>query len=215
MLVAEENPELKPAQPLYDVLPSPNVGAADFTISAAPGISVPQGRSANARLLILPWGTFSDESHLTASALPDGVKATFDPAVTKESSLLMQVASPSAKPSTSTIAVNATSGMLSHSVRSRSSVTPILSGAIPVDQSSAFNITGIYKDGAKFDEAASLDAGGYALSEKLVGSEQVGAEVIFKLGGAGRPDVVFGETVELPEGKYSSLIILGIGVEGR
>ena len=33
--VAEENPEVKPAQPLYDVLPSPNAGPADFTLSAS------------------------------------------------------------------------------------------------------------------------------------------------------------------------------------
>ena len=61
--VADENPELAPAQPLYDVLPSPSAGAPDFTVSAAPDVLVSQGRTAKTRLLIMPRGTFSGEIH--------------------------------------------------------------------------------------------------------------------------------------------------------
>ena len=40
--VAEENPEVKPAQPLYDVLPPPVVGANQFAPSpSAASLSVP------------------------------------------------------------------------------------------------------------------------------------------------------------------------------
>lgn len=45
--VADENPEVKPAQPLYDVLPSPHPGSSDLTLSpSSAGLSIPQERSA-------------------------------------------------------------------------------------------------------------------------------------------------------------------------
>ena len=212
--VAAENPELKPVQPLYDVLPSPNAGAPDFTISAVPGIAVSQGRSTETRLLIMPRGTFAGDLHLSVTGLPEGVKASFMPAVTTGSSVMTLVTSPSAKPMRGAVTITATSGAMSRSANTTLSVTPILSGTVPVNLSPAFNVTGIYKDGAKFEEAASVDGGGYAFSEKLLGSEQVGSEVVFRLGAPGIPDAVTGKTVELPHGKFSTLKLLGIGVEG-
>jgi alpha-mannosidase len=213
--VAEENPELSQAQPLYDVLPSPNAGEPDFTLSAAPTLSVSQGRSIESRLTIMPRGKFSGDIHLSASGLPAGVKASFSPAVTSGSSVLTLVASPSASKQSAVLTINAEAGNISHSANVNVMVSPILSGTTPVNLSSAFNVTGIYKDGEKFDEGKSLDGGGYALSEKLLGSEQVGAEVVFKLGAAGVPDAVSGKTVDLPAGKFSSLRVLGVGVEGK
>ncbi len=46
--VADENPEVRPAQPLYDVLPSPNAGLRDFTLTASSAsVSVSPGQERN------------------------------------------------------------------------------------------------------------------------------------------------------------------------
>jgi alpha-mannosidase len=75
-------------------------------------------------------------------------------------------------------------------------------------------VTGIYKDGAKFDEKNSLDGGGYSYSSDLLGSDQIGDGVDFKFGSAGAPDAVTSATVDLPSGKFSSIKLLAVGVEG-
>jgi alpha-mannosidase len=213
--VADENAEANPAQPLYDVLPSPNAGAPDFTISAVPAVSVPQGRSTTNRILVMPRGSFDGDVHLTASGLPDGVTATFSPAETRGSSALTLTAAKSATPSTATVTISAVSGSLSHSASVPVSVTPVLSGTVPVDLSTAFNVTGIYKDATKFSPSDSLDGGGYALSEQALGTKAVGDEVVFVLGPAGAPDAVTGKSVELPTEKFASLRLLALATNGK
>jgi alpha-mannosidase len=42
----------------------------------------------------------------------------------------------------------------------------------------------------------------------------VGDDVVFKIGPSNAPDIVTGETVTLPEGKFSSLKLLALGVNG-
>jgi len=213
--VAEEDPEVRPAQPLYDVLPSPNAGAPDFTISAPPEISVSQGRSATTRILTMPRGSFEGSVNLSALGLPDGVTAAFSPASTTGSSVLTFAASPTTASATAAITISGTSGNLSHNATTKLSVTPILTGTVPVNLSSVFNVTGIYKDGSKFDASTSLDGDGYALSEQAVGADPVGVEVVFRLGPANAPDAVTSKTIALPSGKFSSLKILGLAVEGN
>ena len=61
--------------------PSSNAGPEDFALSvSSAGISVPQGRSAAARILVIPRGGFSGKVNLAASGLPPGVTASFSPA---------------------------------------------------------------------------------------------------------------------------------------
>ena len=213
--VAEENAETHPAQPLYDVLPSPNAGAPDFTLSAPPSAAVSQGRSVASRVLVMPRGSFEDGVQLTATGLPDGVTAAFSPTATTGASVLTLTASKSAAPATATVTISAASGALSHSAAMSLSVTPILSGTVPVDLSLAFNVTGIYKDGTKFSPADSLDGDGYALSAETMGSEQVGSEVAFEIGAAGAPDAVTGKTVQLLAGRFKSLKVLALAVNGK
>jgi alpha-mannosidase len=214
--VAEENPVVKPAQPLYDVLPAPNAGEPDFTLSAVPELSVPQGSTTTSHILTMPRGSFHGDISLSASGLPEGLTASFDPSITSGSSALRLAAAGSAAPVTATITVAGTSGNLSHSVTTRVTVTPILKGTVPVNLSSAYNVTGIYTDGTKFPSADSLDGGGYSLSAEALGpSDPAGAEVIFKLGPANAPDAVTSRTIDLPHGNFTSLKILAVGVEGR
>jgi alpha-mannosidase len=180
--VAHESPNAHPAQPLYDELPSPNAGAPDFTIFGAPAASVSQGRSVSSRILMMPRGSFDADVHLTASGLPDGVIAAFSPAETTGASVLTLTAANLAPPATSAVTISAVSGTLSHSTSVVVSVTPVLSGTVPLNLSTAFNVTGIYKDGMKFSPADSLDGDGYALSVETLGTEQVGSEAVFTIG---------------------------------
>jgi hypothetical protein len=84
-----------------------------------------------------------------------------------------------------------------------------------VNLSSAFNVSGIVADGTKFAEADSMDAGGYSLSAQTLGQEQVGDEVVFRLGPQNAPDAVTSRTVDLPAGRYSSVKILAMAVDGN
>jgi len=213
--VADETPELTPAQPLYDVLPAANVGPSDFNLSMRPGdISVPQGRSATARVIVMPKGAFSRTATLTVSGLPAGVTALFNPPAAVGASMITLTAAASAPPASATVTITGVSGSLTHVTTATVSVAPVLTGTIPVDLSADYNGTGIYHDKTSFSAEASLDEDGSSFSSEAIGSEQVGDGVVFKLGPANGPDIVSGQTVTLPDGKFASLKLLALGVNG-
>jgi alpha-mannosidase len=214
--LADESPEVRPTRPLYDVLPSPNAGPGDFALSvSSAGISVPQGRSAATRIMVIPRGGFNGKVNLAVSGLPAGVTAAFSPASTTGISTMTLTTSRSTSPATTAVIVTGVSGDLSHTLRTGLAVTPVLAGTMAVDLSSAYNVTGIYRDGSTFAPSAGLDHGGYALSEQALGPEQVGDGVVFRLGPANAPDAVTGRTVALPEGTFSSLRVLAVAVDGN
>jgi alpha-mannosidase len=213
--VADENPEVKAAQPLYDVLPSLNAGPSDFTLTASSGsVSVPQGRSAKIRIIAMPRGSFDGSVGLSVAGLPQGVTASFDPASTSAASTMTLTAAASTAPTTATLTITGESKNLSHSVTTVVAVTPVATGTVPVDLSSVYNVTGIYDEGSTFTPDTSLDGDGYSFSEQLLGSEQVGDGVVFKLGPPNAPDVVTGKLITLPSGKFTSLKVLAAGVNG-
>jgi len=214
--LADENPEVRPARPLYDVLPSHDAGRSDFTLTtSSEGVSVPQGRTAATRIVVLPRGSFNGKVHLSASGLPAGVAAAFSPASTDESSTMTLTTSRSTPPATASVTVTGVSGTLSHALATGVTVTPILASTVAVDLSSAFNVTGIYRDGSKFAPSAGLDHDGSAFSEQQLGVEQVGGGVKFRLGPANAPDAVTGNTVTLPAGKFAGIKILAVAVDGN
>ena len=213
--VAEENPGVTSAQPLYDELPSTNGGPSDFKISAALAASIPQGRSTVTTVIALPRGSFTGKVTLVASGLPAGVTAKFDPTATTGLSRMTMTAADSAAPATGTVTITGTAENISHSTRESVTITPVLRNTLPVDLSHAYNVHGIYAKGVKFAAEESLDAGGYALSAPALGPDQVGEEVVFHLGPPNVPDAVSGKTVDLPAGHYSYVKVLADAVEGN
>ncbi len=211
--LANENPPITPSQPLYDVLPS-SAGPSDFSLSVNSPVSVPQGRSVTAKVIVMPKGAFSGTATLSASGLPAGVTASFNPPSALGASLMTLTADASATPASYNVTIAGTSGSTTHSATATVAVTAVLTGTTPVDLSSAYNGTGIYHDGATFMPEASLDQDGSSFSSEALGSEQVGDDVVFKLGPPNAPDIVSGQTVALPEGKFSSLKLLALGVNG-
>jgi len=213
--VANENPAIKPAQPLYDVLPSSSAGPKDFTLSSSTNsLSIPQGKSSTARIIVMPRGSFDGNVALTASGVPNGVTASINPASTAGPSILTLTARASASPTTATITITGKSGNMAHSTTLALAVTPIITGTVPVDLSSAYNVTGIYNDDTKFSPESSLDGDGFSFSEQPLGHEQVGAGVVFRLGPPNAPDVVTGKTITLPAARFSNLKVLATGVNG-
>jgi alpha-mannosidase len=213
--LADENPEVKPAQPLYDVLPSPNAGPSDFTLTASSAsVSVPQGRSASTRIIAMPRGSFDAAVTLSAEGLPRGITASFDPASTSAASTLTLTATASTAPVMAKLTITGTAKGISHKITTAVTVTPVMTGTIPVDLSSVYNVRGIYKDGSTFARDASLDGDGFAFSQEQFGTEQIGDGVVFKLGSANAPDVVTGKTITLPSGKFSSVKVLAAAVNG-
>ncbi|MGH9585852.1 MAG: S53 family peptidase, partial [Acidobacteriaceae bacterium] len=128
---------------------------------------------------------------------------------------LTLTASNDAAPGTANFTITGTADGITHSTAATVAVTQVLTGTMPVDLTGDFNVTGIYTDGSKFSEAGGMDGGGYALSQKALGSDPVGDGVIFHLGPANAPDAVTGKTVALPHGNFSSIKLLALAVEGR
>jgi alpha-mannosidase len=214
--VADENPEVKPAQLLYDLLAPPPAGADDFTFrTSADSISVPKGRSGTTTVIVIRRGNFRASVSLNVSGLPPGVTASFSPASTATASKMTLTADDSSKLATSTITITGSSGGLSHAISIPLAVTAVKTGTVPVDLSSAYNVTGIHADGSEFAPAASADGGGFAYSTETLGPTQLWDGVLFNLGPANAPDAVTVKTVALPEGKFGSLNLLATGVEGN
>jgi alpha-mannosidase len=215
MSVAEENPFTKPAQPLYDVLPPAAAGEKDFLLStSAASLSVTQGRSTSAKIGVTPRNGLEGGVTLAASGLLAGVTAAFNPPNTTGMSTLTLKADNSARPGASTVTITATTGALSRSASIDLKVTAIKTGAVTVDLASAYNATGIYEDGSTFDEASSIDGGGFAFPAQPLGSTLEWDGVLFRLGPADAPDVVTGRTIALPSGKFACLMMLATGVDG-
>lgn len=213
--VAEENPQVKPAQPLYDMFAPSPASADNFTIQApTAGLSVPKGRSSKAVIVVIRRGNFRAGVNLKVSGLPPGVTATFNPNSIDKSSNLTLTADDSSSLAASTITITGTSGDLSHAISVPLTVTGIKAGTVPVDLSSAFNKNAIYADGSTFSAPASADGEGFAYSQEALGATPLWDGVLFNLGPANKPDAVAGRTVKLPEGKFASLHLLATGVEG-
>jgi hypothetical protein len=86
----------------------------NFSLSAAPGLlSVTQGSSSSpATITVNPTGGFTGSVALTASGLPSGVTAAFNPATTTSTSALTLTASGSATSGPATVTVTGTSGSM-------------------------------------------------------------------------------------------------------
>src|SRR5215813_8206249 len=90
--------------------------AATFTFSAAPaGLGVTQGAQVGSTITVTPLNGFSGAVSLSASGLPGGVSASFNPASTSSTSALTLTASTSAAIGTFTVTIQGVSGSVSSS----------------------------------------------------------------------------------------------------
>ncbi len=99
--------------------------AGDYTLSASPNsLSVVQGTSGTSIVTVSPQGGFNGNVSLSASGLPSGVTASFNPSSTAGTSTLTLTASGTAPTGTVTVTVSGASGGLSHITTLSLTVTP-------------------------------------------------------------------------------------------
>ena len=192
------------------------VGTNDFMFYASPDfLNVGRGGVATAMITVTRQNGFSGSVSFSVSGLPAGVTAVLAPVNTTTSNLLTLTVGNSVVPGTNLITITGTSGALTHTVSMNLIVVPPVPGAAPVSLSSSYNRSGIWTDGRTFSGGA--DGGSFAFSANLVGTALSWAGLVFNLGPANAADVIScgGQTISLPAGKFTSLQILGTGVQGN
>ena len=100
--------------------------SAPSTLSLAASVStlsVAEGAGATATITVTPKAGFSGQATLTASGLPAGVTASFNPATTATTSIVTFSAASSAAMGTSTVTVTGTAGTSSATVKIAVTVT--------------------------------------------------------------------------------------------
>ena len=105
--------------------------APDFSLSASPNsVSVTQGSSGNSAISVTELNGFTGSVSLSASGLPGGVTASFNPSSTTTSSTLTLSASSTATTGTATVTITGTSGSLTHTTSVSLTVNAASGGGI-------------------------------------------------------------------------------------
>jgi hypothetical protein len=193
------------------------VTGSGFTLSGPSNVFLNQDSTANASITITDIGGFQGKVTLHVSGLPKGVQAT----VTGQGNnrTVVFTASSSARTGFASVIVKGTSGTIKQTLTITVAVSAAVGGTgtgTQVDLSSEFNVSGIYQDGTTYSTGG-LDGLGYSYSANLLTTARVLNGELFNLGPANELDVVgcHGQTVPLPPGQFSGLVLLATGVSGN
>jgi hypothetical protein len=193
------------------------VGGSGFTLSGPANVFLNQSSSASAAITITDSNGFNGNVTLSLSALPKGVKATFQGTGNRRK--IAFTANSSAVTGFTTVTVTGTSGTITETA----SFTLAVSAGegktglgTQVDLSSEFNVNGIYTDGTTYSTGG-LDGLGNSYSANLLTPSRVFSGILFDLGPANQLDAVggSGQVISLPAGQFSALTLLATGVEGN
>ena len=193
------------------------VSSTGFTLAGPTKVFLNQNSTADALITITDFGGFNGPVTLSLSTLPKGVRAVVEAQGNKRKVVFKSV--PSASTGFTSVTVTGTSGSITQTL----TFTLAVSAAVgttgtgtQVDLSSEFNVNGIYTDGTTYSTGG-LDGTGYSYSANLLTASRVFSGTLFDLGPANEPDAVgcSGQTVALPSGQFSGLMLLATGVEGN
>lgn len=193
------------------------VGGNGFTLSGPKNLFLNQSSTADAPITITDLNGFNGDVTLTVSTLPKGVRALFGGQGNKQKVVFKSSAL--ASTGFTAVTVTGTSGSLTQTL----TLTLAVSAAVgatgtgtPVDLSSEFNLNGIYQDGTKYSTAG-IDGLGDSYSANLLSTSRVFDNVLFDFGPADQLDAVgsSGQSVSLPAGQFSALMLLASGVNGN
>ncbi len=192
------------------------VGAPGFALSGPSSLFLNQNGSTNATITVRPLNGFKGEVTLSLSSLPPGVKGGLKGQRTQRQ--LGLGASPLASTGLFPITVTGTSGSIIQKLTLTLGVSGAIGGTgagIQVDLSSSFNTNGIYTDGTVYSTGG-LDGKGYSYSANLLTPSRVLNGVLFNFGPANEPDAVAcsGQSLTLPQGQFSNLLLMATGVNG-
>jgi len=154
---------------------------------------------------------------LTVSTLPKGVRALFGGQGNKQKVVFKSSAL--ASTGFTSVTVTGTSGSLTQTLTLTLAVSAGVGATgtgTAVDLSSEFNLNGIYQDGTKYSTGG-IDGLGDSYSANLLTTSRVLDNVLFDFGPADELDAVgsSGQSVSLPEGQFSGLMLLATGVNGN
>lgn len=193
------------------------VGGSGFTLAGPKNVFLNQSSTADAPITITDLNGFNGDVTLTVSTLPKGVRALFGGQGNKQKVVFKSSAL--ASTGFTSVTVTGTSGSLTQTL----TLTLAVSAAVgatgtgtPVDLSSEFNLNGIYQDGTKYSTAG-IDGLGDSYSANLLSTSRVFDNVLFDFGPADELDAVgsSGQSVSLPAGQFSGLMLLASGVNGN
>jgi len=190
-------------------------GTNDFTLYASQtGFGLTPGSTATTILSVFPLGGFGGLVSWSIAGLPAGVTASFSLPSTTSTSLLTLTASGLATQGTANVTITGTSGGLSHAITLSLTMVPPIPGATQVSLSSIYNRTGICSDARTY--GSGLDGVGYAYSANLLGPAPSWNGTTFNLGPMNASDAVScaGQTITLPSGQCTTLLMLGTAVNG-
>jgi hypothetical protein len=194
------------------------VSSSGFTLSGPNNVFLNQNSTAAALITITDFGGFTGDVHLTLSSLPKGVQALVKGTAGNRQRVLFK-AGVSASTGLTPVTVTGTSGTITQTL----TVTLAVSAAVgasgtgtQVDLSSEFNVNGIYTDGSTYTTGG-LDGLGDSYSANLLTTSRVFDGILFDFGLANELDAVgsSGQSVTLPQGQFSSLMLLATGVNGN
>jgi Viral BACON domain len=113
---------------------------ANFSLSASPSsLTVAQGSNGSSTIIVAALGGFNGTVSFSASGLPSGVTATFNPVSTTSTSSLTLTVGATAMIGTSTVTITGTSGSLNHTA-TVSLTTPSTLTATPTALSFTYQI---------------------------------------------------------------------------
>jgi len=193
------------------------VSGTGFSLSGPSIVFLNQGSIARAPITITPLNGFHGKVTLTLSRLPRGVEGMIQGNGTARKLLLQ--ASPSAKTGLASVTITGTSGDIMQTLPFTVAVsagTGTTGTGNQIDLSSQFNLNGIYTDGATYTTGG-LDGAGYSYSTNLLTNSRVLSNVLFNFGPANQLDAIgcSGQSVVLPPGQYSRLMLMATGIQGN
>jgi hypothetical protein len=192
------------------------VGGPGFTLAGPTNLFVNQSSTAAAAIAIADLNGFSGTVTLSVSSLPNGVQAQVQGQGNTQRVAFK--ASASAATGFTTVTITGTSGSITQTLTLSLAVSAAVGKTgtgTQVDLSSQFNVNGIYTNGTTYSTGG-LDGDGYSYSANLLAPSRVLHRVLFDFGPANELDAVgcSGQTVPLPQGQFSGLMLLATGVEG-
>ena len=193
------------------------VGGAGFTLSGPSQVFLNQSSTANAVITITPLNGFNGTVTLTLSTLPKGVQAQVEGQGNQRK--IVFKGSASAVTGFAPVTVTGTSGTITQAL----TFTLAVSAAVgttgvgtAVDLSAEFDVNGIYTDGSTYTTGG-LDGKGYSYSANLLTTSRVLNNILFDFGAANVPDAIgcAGQSITLPTGQFSSLMLTGTAIQGN
>ena len=194
------------------------VGGSGFTLSGPGSVFLNQTSSSTGAITITDSNGFTGSVKLSLSALPKGVTATIQG--TGNSQKVVFKGTSTAATGFTTVTVTGTSGTTTSTTTLSLAVSAALGKTgtgTQVSLTSDFNVNGIYTDGSVYSSTGGIDGIGDSYSSNLLSISRVFNGVLFNFGPANELDAVSctGQSVTLPQGKFSTLTLLATGVQGN